>query len=61
YAVYGVQRYSLLWQSKQARFARARVWGLSQFGSETTGGLLFRPGKGINWMSSPTTTRPIKT
>jgi hypothetical protein len=59
--VYTVSRYSLLWQSKQARFARARVWGLSQGGSDVTGGLFPRPGSGTNWMSSPTTTRPIMT
>jgi hypothetical protein len=51
----------LLWQSKQARLANARVWGLSQGGSATTGGLFPLAGRGINWISNPTKSKPIMT
>jgi hypothetical protein len=37
---YQGQTVSLLWQSKQARLARARVAGESHFGSATIGGFV---------------------
>src|SRR5579859_490529 len=50
----------LLWQSKQARTARARVWGLSHGGSATTGGLVYDTPVGTSW-SRPNKMRPATT
>jgi len=47
---------SLLWQSKQARFANARVCGLSQAGSFTTGGFVCWRPNGITWIATTATT-----
>jgi hypothetical protein len=43
---------SLLWQSKQARAANARVCALSQAGSASTGGFSVETPVGTNWIAS---------